>query len=97
MTVHLEGRLDRHTVPAIRRELLSSMRGRKLKKYEIDLSQVSSLDTAGIALMVELLRILLSGKREFQLTGLSESAVKMIRLSRLEALFGLDDDSAGGS
>lgn len=97
MSVRLEGPLDRQTVPAIRKELLASVKGREIKEVEIDLSEVSSLDTAGIAVMVEVMRILSGKQGRLRLTGLSEHAIKVIHLSRLDALFGLDNRSAGRS
>ena len=63
----------------------------------IDLSQVSNLDTAGIALMVEVLRVLSSNGGTLRLTGLNRNAVKMIRLSRLDSAFDMANSSDSGS
>jgi len=95
--VHLEGRIDRETVPKIRNELLSSARKSGGKKMELDLSRVSGLDTAGIAMMVEVLRVVSRRNGDLRLSGLNDNAIKMIRLSRLEGVFDMRNHAAIGS
>lgn len=97
VSVHLEGPLDRQTVPKIRKELINSANKSGVRKMEIDLSQVSSMDTAGIAMMVEVLRALARRNAKLRLTGLNENAIKMIRLSRLDKVFDMPNHSAIGS
>lgn len=95
--VRLEGPIDRQTVPNIRKELLSSAKKSGFSEMEIDLSQISHLDTAGIAMIVEVLRTLDRRNRKLRLTGLNENAVRMIRLSRLDRIFDMQNHSAVGS
>ena len=97
VSIHLEGSLDRQTVPKIRKELLKSAKKSGASRVEVDLSRVSGLDTAGIALMVELLRALSNRDGKLRLTGLNEHAIKMIRLSRLDALFQVNYQGGKGS
>lgn len=97
VSVLLEGPLDRQTVPKIRKKLLSSAKKSGVRKMEIDLSRVSSMDTAGIAMMVEVLRVLASRNGKLGLTGLNENAIKMVRLSRLDKVFDMQNRPAIGS
>jgi len=97
ISVKLEGSLNRSTVPEIRKGLLKFARQGGIKVMAIDLSQVSNLDTAGIALMVEVLRVLSSNGGTLRLTGLNRNAVKMIRLSRLDSAFDIANSSGSGS
>jgi anti-anti-sigma factor len=94
---YLEGTVDRQTVPAIRRKLLGSAKQTEVSHMVVDLSKVPAVDTAGVAMLVELLRVLAEKKGKLQLVGLNEQATKMIRLSRLDALFHVDNHSASGS
>jgi anti-sigma B factor antagonist len=97
LSIHLEGRLDRQTVPKIRKELLKSAKKSGADKVEVDLSQVSGMDTAGIALMVELFRVLWKRDGKLRLTGLNRQTIKMIQLSRLDALFQLNNEVGEGN
>lgn len=89
--------MDRQSVPAIRRKLLRAARETGVSQMVVDLSKASTVDTAGVALLVELLRVLVEKRGKLQLVGLNEQAIKMIRLSRLDGLFHIDNHSASGS
>lgn len=93
----LEGAVDRLTVPVIRRKLLGVARETTTHYLVVDLSRVSSVDSAGVALLVELRRVLAEKKGNLQLVGLNEQAAKMIRLSRLDALFDIDEQATNGN
>lgn len=97
LSVRLDGPLDRHSVPAIRKGLLKSARAGGVVKMEIDLSRVSNVDTAGIAVLVEVLKVLNRKQGSLRLTGLNGAVLKMIRLSRLETVFDMADHCASGS
>ena len=96
ISVKLEGSLNRLSVPQIRKGLLKAAGQKGIKSMEIDLSRVSNMDTAGIALMVEVLRVLADNGGKLRLNGLNENAVKMIRLSRLDSVFDIEDHFNGG-
>lgn len=94
---YLQGTVDRQTVPAIRRKLLRSARETGVSQMVVDLAKVSALDTAAVAMLVELLRVLAEKRGKLRLVGLNEQTTKMIRLSRLDALFHLDPHATSGS
>jgi len=94
---YLEGVLDRQSVPVIRRKLLGAARETGVSHMVVDLSKVSAIDTAGIAMLVELLRVLAEKSGRLRLVGLNEKTSKMIRLSRLDSLFHVDNHLESGS
>ena len=55
-TLHIGGRLQRDAVPALWAALLAdaTMHANPVQLAQIDLAQVDALDTAGLALLVEL-------------------------------------------
>lgn len=54
-TVRLAGELDRKTLPRLRRALEEQLREREVRKVEVDASCVTHGDTAGMALLYELI------------------------------------------
>jgi len=90
---YLDGPLDRKTVPSIRRKLLESAKESGIKDMVIDLSKVSTVDTAGIAMLVELLKVLSEKRAKLHLIGLNDNTTKMIRLSRLDTVFNIENKS----
>jgi anti-anti-sigma factor len=85
--VQLEGAFDFNTAADIRKELIKIAKIKGLKTLEIDFSLTSKLDTAGIAVLVEVFRLLRRKGGEFNLVGLNENARQMIRLARLGEVF----------
>ncbi|MGD9505129.1 MAG: STAS domain-containing protein [Syntrophobacteraceae bacterium] len=95
LLVRLEGVLDRNAVPSIRKKLLSAIRKNVSEGgvVSLDLSRAPEMDTAGVALLVEALESVSGCHSKLRLTGLSEKAGRLIRLTRLEQVFGLKDAS----
>ncbi len=87
--VKLEGRFTMETAPEIRREIMKAARKRSIRGIDVDLSGVSSLDTAGVAVLIELLGILTRRRAGLRLIGPGESALRMIHLARLDQTFEL--------
>ena len=91
-SVHLEGAVAMSTVPGIRRALLGAARKSEVKEIRLDFSRVTVLDTAGVAMLVEIWRGLARRGGTLRLTGLSEHARKLIQLARLDQIFEVRDD-----
>lgn len=91
--VRLEGALDRDAVPSIRKKLLSAIRKNAPKDgvVALDLSGAPEMDSAGVALLVEVLAFVSGCHSSLRLLGLSDKARGLIRLSRLDQVFGLKD------
>jgi anti-anti-sigma factor len=89
--VQLEGPIDFTTVPGIRKQLLGHARKRESREMCVDLSRVTLLDTAGVAMLVETWRCLVRRNGVLHLTGLSENARRLLQLARLDQVFGIED------
>ncbi|MHC1741412.1 MAG: lipid asymmetry maintenance protein MlaB [Syntrophobacteraceae bacterium] len=94
--VHLEGVLDRDTVPDIRKRLLRLARREGLSRLAVDFSKVARLDTAGLAVMVEALRAVSQKGSILSVDGLSEEAKRLFRLARLEETFRVGGEPKAG-
>ncbi len=97
VSLDLEGDLDRRTVPRRRGKLLSVARKKTAKRLTLNFSRVSTIDTAGVALLVEIKRAIADRRGELRLAHLNERARRVIRLARLDQFFGLEDDANGSS
>jgi anti-sigma B factor antagonist len=86
-SIKLEGPFDRRTSPEIRKKLLRVIRQESPHEVEIDLSGVSSMDTAGVAVLVEVLKSVSETGGELRLTGLNKNAARIIHLARLDQVF----------
>jgi anti-sigma B factor antagonist len=86
-SVKLEGPVNMFTVPRIRKTLLAFTKRNEITEMHVDFSQVSALDTAGIAMLVEVWRGLVSRRAVLRLAGLSEQARRLIQLARLDQVF----------
>lgn len=92
--VQLDGPVDLATVPGIRKRLLGWAKKRETKEMHLDLSQVTVLDTAGVAMLVEVWRSLARRDGKLHLTGLSENARRLVQLAQLDLLFEMGDGAA---
>ena len=81
------GPLDRETVPDIRKRALKLIRKKNTGDVTVDLSGVSAVDTAGLALLVEVFLDLCRRGRVLRLEGANEQVERMIRLADLDRLF----------
>lgn len=97
LLVKLDGALDWGTVPEIRKKLLKVSRRKGIKILVADFSRVSDMDTAGVAMLLEVMRALSRKDGQLQLAGLSENIQQIIRLARLDQVFQIRDDSDGKS
>lgn len=85
--VQLEGALDRETVPDIRKKLLKIARKKDLEGLDVNFARVTSVDTAGIAILVELMKSMSRRGRTLGLMGLNDNAWRLIHLARLDEIF----------
>jgi anti-anti-sigma factor len=86
VSIAIQGRLDLETVPGIRKGLLKDFKKRHPTEVVVDLAGIERMDTAGVALLVEL-RNLVTGKGgAWRLEKASDAVMKMLELARLEVL-----------
>jgi len=90
LIVALDGDVDLNRAPEVRRVLLDCVsRGRDIL---VDLSGVTYIDSSGIASLVEALQQ--AGKKNIGLglVAVSENALKVFRLARLDKVFAIHTD-----
>jgi anti-sigma B factor antagonist len=83
--VHLSGEVDLSRSPAAREAILDTL----LQRHNllVDLSQVSYIDSSGVASLVEGFQVARQKRLDFALIGVSDAAMSVLRLARLDQVF----------
>lgn len=83
--IELEGEIDLYCSPDARKIILKELKngGDML----IDLSKVSYIDSSGVACLVEGFQVANEKKTKFALLGVSQSALNVLKLARLDNVF----------
>lgn len=89
--IFLKGHVDRDTVPALRRRLFREVLSRRPKRLLLDLSSIDRMDTAGLALLVELRNAMARHDGELRLDGVTDSVRRLMGLARLDNLLAVSD------
>ena len=83
--VMLSGEVDLNKSPDARKVILNNLK--KMKHVMVDLSAVDYIDSSGVASLVEGFQYARSNNLEFGLIGVSEAAMNVLRLARLDQVF----------
>ncbi len=83
--VMLNGEIDLNNSPDARKVILNSLK--KMKHVMVDLSSVEYIDSSGVASLVEGFQYARTNDLEFGLIGVSEAAMSVLRLARLDQVF----------
>ena len=83
--VHLTGEVDLNCSPEARKVILDCLRSNT--PLLIDLSAVTYIDSSGIASLVEGYQVSRTLNLEFGLVGVSNRAMSVLRLARLDQVF----------
>ena len=83
--VHLQGEVDMNTSPAARDLILKALHEKK--DLLIDLSDVTYIDSSGVANLVEGYQMAKHQSVHFGLVGVSPAAENVLRLARLDQVF----------
>ncbi len=92
--VALEGDVDLQSSPDARKVLLECV-GRK-KPVLVDLSGVGYIDSSGVASLVESLQIARKSGSNLILVAVSEGALRVLQLARLDKVFTICDSIEDG-
>ena len=79
------GEVDLHCSPQVREQILTTLNDKQ--DLLIDLSAVSYIDSSGIASLVEGFQLAKTNKLKFGLVGVSDSALQVLQLARLDKVF----------
>ncbi|RUO59792.1 STAS domain-containing protein [Pseudidiomarina marina] len=85
----LVGELDRMTVPALWKQRKSWLSGERV--LTLNLRDVTKVDSAGVAMLLEAKRALLAEQRELVITHASKQLHAMVQMSGVQALLQLDE------
>lgn len=89
VVVALEGDIDLQTSPAAREALLGAVG--MSKPVVVDLAAVSYIDSSGVASLVEALQTAKKGGQDLTLAAVSDGAMRVLKLARLDAVFTIHD------
>lgn len=83
--ISLSGEIDLNESPDVRKQILNSLK--KNTDLLIDLSCVEYIDSSGVASLVEGLQTARASELSFALVGVSNSAMQVLQLARLDTVF----------
>ena len=83
----VRGPIDIDSSPAIREQLLALIKAKHTKIVSVDLSAVTHVDSAGLATLIEALKIARGNKTELKLQGLHDRLLHLFEFSGILSLF----------
>jgi anti-sigma B factor antagonist len=89
-TVVLSGEIDFSGTPKVREALLKMLAG-GAPEISFDMAGLSYIDSSGLALLLEMRRILTESGRTMRITSISPQVRKLFNLTQLGDLFGLPE------
>jgi|SRR6202044_863841 anti-anti-sigma factor len=85
--VDVIGDITLYNTPEVRKTLLNLLRVKQVKRLVVNLEMVKYIDSAGVASLVEGLKVSRDMKSGFALYGLSATARQVLELTRLTKVF----------
>lgn len=89
--VKVVGEIDLIHSPTLRGELMSLLQSRP-QRLVLDLSDVSLMDSSGVATLIEVLQIQRNAQRKLVLCGLQEKVQSIFEITRLQEVFNIVSD-----
>lgn len=86
--VDLEGDLDFHTSPELRRQLTKIV-DTEVRKIIVDLGKVPYIDSSGLATFIELFQKMRQGRRQLVLFSLMPAVRSVFEIAKLDSVFQL--------
>ena len=91
--IALKGEVDLHCSPQAREQILKYLGDNC--HVMVDLSGVEYIDSSGIASLIEGYQLAKRGKLQFSLVGVSEPAMQVLKLARLDKVLPIRNSVAG--
>lgn len=85
-TIHVKGEIDMNTSPQLR-ELLKSASQQNMRKVTVQLSNVTYMDSSGIATLVEMLQTLSARKGKLILKAMKPEVKAVFEIAHLTEVF----------
>jgi anti-sigma B factor antagonist len=95
LIIALEGEIDLEQAGTVRHALLDALK--KGRNVLVDLSQVTYIDSSGIASLVEGLQVAKKQKSELALVAVSVRVRRVLELARLDKVFQIHADLAAAT
>lgn len=86
VVVTLDGEIDLHNSPGLRKELQSIIKKQK-SNLLINLQQVTYMDSSGLATLVEALQLLRKAGKKLGIFSLTDTVKNIFSITRLEEIF----------
>jgi anti-sigma B factor antagonist len=90
--VPLKGEIDLHVSPTVT-AALNDVIDKKPDRLVVDLSEVSYIDSAGLAALIQAMQKVEGYGGKFRLSGLQETVRSIFEISRLDQVFQIFPDS----
>jgi anti-sigma B factor antagonist len=88
----LKGEIDLHVSPVVTASL-NAMIEKKPERLVVDLSQVTYIDSAGLAALIQAMQKMEAYDGKFLLAGLQETVRSIFEISRLDQVFRIFPDT----
>lgn len=89
--IRLDGEIDLHVSPRVA-DQLSTVINRKPSRLVVDLSDVSYLDSSGLAVLIEAMQKVEKYGGKFALVGIQETVRSIFEIARLDQVFRIFPD-----
>jgi anti-sigma B factor antagonist len=93
--VALHGEVDMHSATGLRERLLTALK--TPSGLIVDMSEVSFIDSSGIAILVEGYKRAKQNSQTFALAGVRAAPMQVLQLTRLDKVFPLFQDVASAT
>jgi len=90
--LRLQGEVDLTSSPQVRQTLLETVKNKDHSRVVIDLSDVSFMDSSGVATLVEALQAQRKAGGKLVLFGLQDRVRGIFEIARLDSIFTIVDD-----
>jgi anti-sigma B factor antagonist len=93
VVARLSGRIDMDFAPVLREQILALLQDRKSQRVSIELSAITHIDSAGIATLIEALKVARGNGTVLQLQGLHGRLLRLLEVTGLLPLFNVHDST----
>lgn len=87
VVIDLKGEVDLFSSPKMRAAILEAVNTKTISRVAVNLSEVTYIDSSGVASLVEGLQLARSRHIRLVLFGLQQSAKEVLALARLDKIF----------
>lgn len=91
--ISAEGDVDLYSSPKLREAIIEAVES-KLSPIVVNLADVTYIDSSGVATLVEGFQLSKEYGGKFRLAGISERAIEVLRLARLDRVFDICESEA---